>query len=217
MQLQTVLKQKLAVDWKAVDGVTLFGAGDRASETAMVLRGNFGGVDLTNLPVDEKLPSYDGIQLREGTEWQGSPLILATPSDQEWFAGTSLEAVKESLDLLAGRQRSRSSSGLDEDAAKERNSAAAMFALDMKKLNGELQFEADFSRAIQRSWFLIGFRDDLVEATLMVESPGAFQGGELKSDIETMDESDEDLLARCQQGSIRAFESLLQRCRRTGS
>ncbi|MEJ6579153.1 MAG: hypothetical protein QNL33_09930 [Akkermansiaceae bacterium] len=170
LQLQTVFKQKLAVDWRSVGGVTLFGVGDRAGETAMILRGDFGGVDVTILPEDREHSSYRGLKLRRGPDWQKSPLIMARHSDQEWVAGTSLQAVKESLDLLAGQGHSRSLDGLDDEAAKELKSAAAMFSLDMKKLNGELQFEADFTRAIQRAWFLIGSRGTLVEATLMVES-----------------------------------------------
>jgi len=170
LQLQTVFKEKLGVDWKSVGGVTLFGAGERRRETAMVLRGDFGGVDLANFPVDETIPRYHGVSLRQGPDWQQCPLILAIHSEREWVAGTSLQAVKDSLDLLAGRVVSRSLAGLSDEAAKELKSSAAMLALDMKKLNSELQFEADFTRAIQRAWFLIGSRDDLVEATLMIES-----------------------------------------------
>ena len=170
LQLRAIFKEKLGVDWELVNGVTLSGAGVRSGEAAMVLRGDFGRVDLTSLPLNEELPIHQGTSLRTGPDWLKKPLILATYSDTEWVAGTSLEAVKDSLDLLAGLKRPGSSNGLDDQVTHELKSSAAMFALDMKKLNGELQFEADFTRAIQRAWFLIGSRKEEVEATLMIES-----------------------------------------------
>ncbi|YCM44797.1 hypothetical protein V2O64_02035 [Verrucomicrobiaceae bacterium 227] len=170
LQLQTVLKEELAIDWKSVDGVTLFGAGGQSRETAVILRGDLGGVEQARLPIVKNVPSYRGIPLRQGPVWGTNSLILARHSNQEWVAGTSLEAVKNSLDLLAGRKDSRKSGTLTKHAASELQRSAAMFALDMEKLDGELKFEADLTRAIQRGWFLIGTRDDLVEATLMIES-----------------------------------------------
>ena len=170
LQLQTVLKEKLTIDWKSVEGVTLFGAGDKLSETAIILRGDMKKIDLTSLPIAKDLPLHHGIKLRQGPDWQESSLMLARASDKAWIAGTSLQASKDSLDLLAGRKESKSSMTLPEDAANKLKSAAAMFSIDMKKLNAELQFEADFTRAIRQAWFLIGARDDLVEATVMIDS-----------------------------------------------
>ncbi len=170
LQLQTVLKEKLAIDWKSLEGVTLFGSGDRSNETAIILRGDFEKNGLTSLPIAKNLPRHHGVEFRQGPDWQQSSLILARHSDQEWVAGTSLQAAKESLDLLAGRKKSRSAAALTKGATNELKSAAAMLSLDMNQLNGQLQFEADFTRAIQQAWFLIGSRDDLVEATLMMNS-----------------------------------------------
>ena len=173
LQLQKILKEELALEWESLEGVTLFGAGDPPGETAILVRGKLEMVDLTSLPLATGLPTSSGVKLRQGPDWQKSSLILAKPSNQELVAGTSLQAVKDSLDLLAGRKESRSTAVLTEKASNELKSAAAMFSLDMKKLNQELQFEADFTRAIQRAWFLIGSRNDLVEATLMIDSTDA--------------------------------------------
>ncbi|MFT6863163.1 MAG: hypothetical protein ACJAVK_001724 [Akkermansiaceae bacterium] len=173
LQLQTVLNEKLAIDWKSVEGVTLFGAGDRSSETAIILRGDIEKIDLTSLPIAKDLPLYHGTKLRQGPDWQESSLTLAKASDKAWIAGTSLQAAKESLDLLAGRKESRSSATLPEEATNALKSAAAMFSIDMKKLNPKLQFEADFTRAIRQAWFLIGSRDDQVEATIIIDSTDA--------------------------------------------
>ncbi len=173
LQLQAVLKEEIAIDWQSLEGVTLFGAGEHPSETAIILRGDLEKADLSRLPIANEIPPYHGVQIRRGPEWQKSPLIFAKQSNKEWVAGSSLQAVKTSMDLLADRKESGITATLTEEAKKEVQSAAAMFALDMKKLNGELQFEADFTRAIQRAWFLIGSRGDLVEATLMIDSTDA--------------------------------------------
>jgi hypothetical protein len=173
LQLQRALTDQLAIDWESVGGVTLFGSGDRLDETAIILRGDSEKIDLTNLPIAENLPVYQGVSLRQGPVWQQTSLILAKPSNQELVAGSSLQAIKDSLNLLAGQKESRSEAVLPEDAANKINSAAAMLSLDMKRLNTELQFEADFTRAIQQAWFLIGSRDDLVEATIMIDSTDA--------------------------------------------
>jgi hypothetical protein len=170
LQLQKVLKEKHAIDWDSVEGVTLFGADDRLNETAIILRGDMEKIDLTSLPIAKNLPLHHGIKLRQGPDWQESSLMVARASDKAWIVGTSLQAAKDSLDLLAGRKESRSSVTLPEEAANELKSAAAMLSLDMKKLNAELQFEADFTRAIRQAWFLIGSRNDLIEATVMIHS-----------------------------------------------
>ena len=170
LQLQKVLKEKHAIAWESVEGVTLFGAGDRLSETAIILRGDMEKIDLTSLPIAKNLPLHHGIKLRQGPNWQESSLMVARSSDKALIVGTSLQAAKDSLDLLAGRKKSRSSATLPADAANELKSAAAMLSLDMKKLNAELQFEADFTRAIRQAWFLIGSRDKLIEATVMIHS-----------------------------------------------
>lgn len=173
LQLQTVLRKELAIDWQLFEGVTLFGAGDQLSETAIIIRGDLKNADLTNFPITNKIAPYHGVQLRQGPEWQKSPLIFARQSDNEWIAGTSQQTIKNSMDLIAGRMKGGSVDHLSADAAKEIEAAAAMFALDMEQLNGELEFEADFTRAIQRAWFLIGSKNDLVEATLMIDSTDA--------------------------------------------
>lgn len=170
LQLQSILREKHAIDWKSVLGITLFGAGDKLSETALIIRGDMEKIDLTSLPIAKNTSPHHGIKLRQGPDWQESSLMVARASDKAWIVGTSLQAAKESLDLLAGRKKSRNPVTLPEAAVNELKSAAAIFSLDMKKLNAELQFEADFTRAIRQAWFLIGSRDDLIEATVMIHS-----------------------------------------------
>ncbi|HJM65253.1 MAG TPA: hypothetical protein QGF50_16175, partial [Roseibacillus sp.] len=55
----------------------------------------------------------------------------------------------------------------------ELNSASALLALDMKRIGGKLQFESDITRSIRRAWFLIGSRDDQVEAAVLIDSADA--------------------------------------------
>ncbi|NRB27550.1 MAG: hypothetical protein HRU37_07705 [Roseibacillus sp.] len=172
MQLQKVLKEKLAIDVKTAEGVTLFGSGENSQETAVIVRGKFESLDLSGL---SSAPggTYRGVQLHEGPQWQTDALFLASPSASELVAGTSLPAVREALDVLAGRQKSWQGVSLTEHAKKELNSATALLALDMKRIGGKLQFESDFTRSIRRAWFLIGSRDDQVEAAVLIDSTDA--------------------------------------------
>ena len=173
MGLKAIFNDQLALDWRSITGVTLYGVGEKATATAIILRGNFAGARLDQLTNEEDLPVCDGIQLKRGPEWQGHSLIIAVRSDKEWVAGTSVKAVQDGLDRLAGRAEAGKAPVLTPFAAKELAASAAMFAIDMKKINGQVDFEADFTRAVQRGWFLIGSNDDLVEATVMIESTDA--------------------------------------------
>jgi hypothetical protein len=172
IQLQNVLKEQLAIDVKAADSVTLFGSGKNSQETAVIVRGKFESLDLSGLSAAPGGP-YRGVGLHEGPQWQAGALFLASPSASELVAGTSLSAVREALDVLAGRQKSWRGVSLAEHAKKELNSATVLLALDMKRLGGKLEFEADFTRSIRRAWFLIGSRDDQVEATVLIDSTDA--------------------------------------------
>lgn len=173
LELQKILKEKLALDLKAIEGVTLFGSGDRKRETAMIVRGKFENLDLSGLPAVPGGATYHGAQVHQGPQWQKGSLFLARCSSTELVAGTSLQAVRDSLDLLVGQSGSWHDVPLPDHARTELNSATALLALDMKPLGNELQFEADFTRSIRRAWFLIGSRDDQVEATVLIDSTDA--------------------------------------------
>ena len=173
LELENAMKEQLSLDLNAIESVTLFGSGEQGRETAILLRGKFGEMDLSALPIAKDAPAHHGIRIHEGPRWQQSSFFLARRSETELVTGTSLPAVRESLDLLAGRQKSWEGIALPDHASEELASATALLALDMARLGSELKFEADFTRSARRAWLLIGSRDEQVEVTVLVDSTDA--------------------------------------------
>ena len=170
VQLENSLKEKLSLDPDAIEGVTLFGSGKEWKETALLIRGDLESVNLEAfLLVKGSLG-----QIHQGPEWHGKPLYFAKHSGKELVGGTSIQAVRDSLEVLDDpKGKSWQGVELTERAEGKLASSLAVLALDMKRIGTELDFEADLTRAAKNAWFTIGSHDEDVEVSVMIHSTDA--------------------------------------------
>jgi len=169
-EVQDALKEELKLDLSMVESVTLSGAGEKWQETAIALRGKFEAVDLSALPVVHDAGLLRQGRIHRGPRTHGSALFLARLSAREMVAGTSLEAIRDSLALLDAQQASWEQADLVDHVRTELAAATAALALDMERIGAELQFEADLTRSVRRAWLLVGTRGKEVEVTVLVDS-----------------------------------------------
>jgi hypothetical protein len=171
-EVQDALKEELKLDLSMIESVTLSGAGERWQESAIALRGKFEAVDLSALPVVQDAGLLRQARIHRGPRTHGTALFLARLSAREMVAGTSLEAIRDSLDLLETKRTSWEQAGLVDHVRTELAGASAALALDMDRIGAELQFEADLTRSMRRAWLLAGTRGKEVEVTVLVDSTG---------------------------------------------
>lgn len=186
LELEVALKEELSLELNAIESVTLYGAGEQGRETVVLVRGRFDEIDTDILPLAEGAPSYRGVVLHKGPQWQEASLLVGCRSKTELVAGTSKEAIRESLDVLAGRHHSWERTAVPEHARKELASATVLLGLDLEALGAELEFEADFTRSVRRAWFLIGSREERVEATILIDGTDAESLARIRSQLDIL-------------------------------